>query len=118
MQKKTKMYSLANQETILKLKAKATESIASTALCEDKYVNILNETNKARENETNSQKKMHKFYQVNDIEFYKRVKMMTGFFITSLKKMYTGVTIEIDSLADKYNRINMEKDINDSLINV
>ena len=111
--KKTKMYSLANQETILKLEAKATESIANTALCEDKYVNILNETNKARENETNSQKKMHKFYQVNDIEFYKRVKMMTGFFITSLKKMYTGVTIEIDSLADKYNRINMEKDIND-----
>ena len=111
--KKTKMYSLANQETIIKLEAKATESIANTALCEDKYINILNETNKARENEINSQKKMQKFYQVNDVEFYKRVKMMTGFFITSLKKMYTGVTIEIDSLADKYNRIIMEKDIND-----
>ena len=36
---------------------------------------------------------MQKFYQVKDIEFYKRVKLMTGFLITSLKKMYTGVTI-------------------------
>ena len=111
--KKSKMYSLANQEQILKMEAKATESIANTALCEDKYINILAETNKARENEISSQNKMHNFYQNFDKDFYSKIKMMTGFFITSLKKMYTCISIEIDSLADKYNRINIEKDIND-----
>ena len=39
--------------------------------------------------------------------------MMTGFFITGLKKMYTGIFMEIDSLGDKLNRIKIEKDIND-----
>ena len=111
--KKTKMYSLANQEQITKLEAKATESIANTALCEDKYINILNEANKARENETSYQKKLQNYYQSIDNDFYLKIKMMTGFFITSLKKMYTGITIDIDSLADKFNRINAEKDIND-----
>ena len=59
--KKSKMYSLASQEQILKLESKATESIANTALSEDKYINILGETNKARENEINSQKKNTKY---------------------------------------------------------
>ncbi len=110
--KKSKMYSLANPEQILKMEAKATESIANTALCEDKYVSILTETNKARENEINMQKKILGFYQNYDKDLYSKIKMMTGFFITSLKKMYTCITIEIDSLADKYTRLNIEKDIN------
>ena len=110
--KKTKMYSLGTQEQITKLEAKATESIANTALCEDKYINILTEANKARENETSYQKKLQNYYQSIDNDFYTKIKMMTGFFITSLKKMYTGIIIDIEALADKYNRIQLEKDIN------
>ena len=111
--KKTKMYSLGNQEQITKLEAKATESIANTALCEDKYINNLNEANKARENETSYQKKLQNYYQGIDNDFYMKIKMMTGFFITCLKKMYTGITIDIDALADKYNRIKFEQDLNE-----
>jgi L-fucose mutarotase/ribose pyranase (RbsD/FucU family) len=111
--KKSKMYSLASQEQILKLESKATESIANTALSEDKYINILGETNKARENEINSQKKIQNMYQNIDNDFYSKIKLMFGIFITSLKKMYTGIAIEIDSLADKFNRISIEKDIKD-----
>ena len=111
--KKSKMYSLASQEQILKLESKATESIANTALSEDKYINTLGETNKARENEINSQKKIQNMYQNIDNDFYSKIKLMFGIFITSLKKMYTGIAIEIDSLADKFNRISIEKDIKD-----
>lgn len=111
--KKSKMYSLASHEQILKLEAKATESIASTALLEDKYINILKDANKARENEINSQKTIHNFYQNITNDYYSKIKMMTGFFITGLKKMYTGIFMEIDSLGDKLNRIKIEKDIND-----
>ena len=111
--KKSKMYSLASPEQILKLESKATESIANTALSEDKYINILGETNKARENEINSQKKIQNMYQNIDNDFYSKIKLMFGIFITSLKKMYTGIAIEIDSLADKFNRISIEKDIKD-----
>lgn len=111
--KKAKRYSSASKEEIIKLEGKATESIANTALFEDKYVNVLDETNKARENEINSQKKMHDFYQKIDNDFYAKIKSMTSFFITSLKTMYTSISIDIDSLADKFNRINIDKDIND-----
>ena len=111
--KKSKMYSLASPEQILKLESKATESIANTALSEDKYINTLGETNKARENEINSQKKIQNMYQNIDNDFYSKIKLMFGIFITSLKKMYTGIAIEIDSLADKFNRISIEKDIKD-----
>ena len=111
--KKSKMYSLVSQEQIIKLESKATESIANTALSEDKYLNILNETNKNRENEISSQKNLQIFYQNIDKDFYTKVKNITGFFITSLKKMYTAISIGIDSLADKLNRIKIEKDIND-----
>ena len=111
--KKAKRYSSASKEEIVKLEAKATDSIANTALYEDKYVNILDETNKARENETNSQKKMHNFYQNMDNDYYTKMKTMTGFYITSLKKINTAITIELDALADKFNRIKMENDIND-----
>ena len=111
--KKAKRYSSASKEEIIKLEGKATESIANTALFEDKYVNVLDETNKARENEINSQKKMHDFYQKIDNDFYAKIKSMTSFFITSLKTMYTSISIDIDALADKFNRINIDKDIND-----
>ena len=69
---------------------------------EDKYINILDETNKVRENETNS-KKMHIFINMGN-DCYTKMKNMTGF-KTSLKKVNIAITIELDALADKFNRI-------------
>ena len=110
--KKTKMYSLAPAEQILKMEAKASDALANTVLCEDKYIGALNEANKARENETNFQKKLQKYYQKSDNDFYTKTKNITGAFITNLKKMYTAISIEIDSLTDKFSRIDAEADIN------
>ena len=111
--KKSKMYSLVNHEQLLKLEKNATEALTNTVLCEDKYINLLSETNKARENEINSQKKIHNYYQTNDTEYYSKIKTILGLFITCFKKMNSSLTIDIDSLRDKFNRINMEKDISD-----
>ena len=111
--KKSKMYSLVNHDQLLKLEKTATESLTNTVLCEDKYINILSETNKARENEINSQKKIHNYYQTNDTDYYSKIKTILGLFITCFKKMNSSLTIDIDSLRDKFNRINMEKDISD-----
>ena len=111
--KKSKMYSLVNPEQLSKLEAKASEYIANTALCEDRYINMLNDTNKARENEINSQKNLHTYYHKADDDYYSKIKTITGFFITSLKKMQSAITIDLDNLKDKFNRIKIEKDIND-----
>ena len=111
--KKSKMHSLVNHDQLLKLEKTATESLTNTVLCEDKYINILSETNKARENEINSQKKIHNYYQTNDTDYYSKIKTILGLFITCFKKMNSSLTIDIDSLRDKFNRINMEKDISD-----
>jgi len=111
--KKSKMHSLVNHEQLLKLEKTATEALTNTVLCEDKYINILSETNKARENEINSQKKMHNYYQTNDTDYYSKIKTILGLFITCFKKMDSSLTIDIDSLKDKFNRINIENDISD-----
>ena len=111
--KKSKMHSLVTHEQLLKLEKTATEALTNTVLCEDKYINILSETNKARENEINSQKKMHNYYQTNDTDYYSKIKTILGLFITCFKKMDSSLTIDIDSLKDKFNRINIENDISD-----
>jgi len=111
--KRSKMHSLVNHEQLLKLEKNATEALTNTVLCEDKYINLLSETNKARENEINSQKKIHNYYQTNDTEYYSKIKTILGLFITCFKKMNSSLTIDIDSLRDKFNRINIEQDISD-----
>ena len=82
-----------NQEQLVKMDTKATEALTSTAICEDKYMNTLNETNKARENEILLQKKTHNFYETCDNYYYTQIKSVNGFLITSLKQMETTINI-------------------------
>ena len=109
--KKSKLQNLVNQEQLVKMENKATEALTNTVICEDKYMNTLNETNKARENETILQKKTHSFYEDSDNNYYNQIKSMIGFFITSLKQMETTVNIEISDLTDKFKRLNINNDI-------
>ena len=109
--KKSKFYNLVNQEQLSKMEAKATEALTNTSICEEKYMNTLNETNKARENETLLQKKSHNFYETSDTYHYNQIKSLIGFFITSLKQMQTTINIEIIDLTDKFNRLNLNNDI-------
>ena len=109
--KKSKFYNLVNQEQLTKMEAKATEALTNTSICEEKYMNTLNETNKARENETLLQKKSHNFYEASDTYHYNQIKSLIGFFITSLKQMQTTINIEIIDLTDKFNRLNLNNDI-------
>ena len=109
--KKSKFYNLVNQEQLSKIEAKATEALTNTSICEEKYMNTLNETNKARENETLLQKKSHNFYETSDTYHYNQIKSLIGFFITSLKQMQTTINIEIIEFTDKFNRLNLNNDI-------
>ena len=108
--KKAKMHSTVPPEQIAKMEAKATESLANAAICEDKYMNILEEANKARENETLLQKKIHEFYETADDFYYNKIKGVIGFFITNLKQMQTSFNIDISDLTDKFNRLNLDTD--------
>ena len=108
--KKAKMHSTVPPEQIAKMEAKATESLANAAICEDKYMNILEEANKARENETLLQKKIHEFYETADDFYYNKIKEVIGFFITNLKQMQTSFNIDISDLTDKFNRLNLDTD--------
>ena len=106
--KKSKFYNLVNQEQLSKMEAKATEALTNTSICEEKYMNTLNDT---RENETLLQKKSHNFYETSDTYHYNQIKSLIGFFITSLKQMQTTINIEIIDLTDKFNRLNLNNDI-------
>ena len=111
--KKASMFKTLTTEQIHKLELQASEALANAAICEDKYIQILDETNKARENEVNLQKKLHSYYHNVDIDYYGKEKMMTGFFISCLKRMYNVINNEIIDLNEAYKNINIEKDINE-----
>ena len=111
--KKAKIFSTATPEQINKMENKASENLANTALFEDKYVQALNEANKSRENEINSQKKLQSYYHNIDTDYYGKIRMMTGFFISCLKRMFSTISVEIDDLNETFNKINIEQDIND-----
>ena len=111
--KKAKIFSTAPLDQIAKMENKASESLANNALLEDKYIQVLNEANKSRENEINSQKKLQSYYHNIDADYYGKIRMMTGFFISCLKRMFSSIIVEIDDLNETFSKINIEKDIND-----
>ena len=111
--KRAKLFETASHDQVVKMEAKATENLANTALFEDKYFQAVNEANKSRENEIKTQKALQSFYHNIDIDYYGKVKMMTGFFISSLKRMYNSISAEINALDEKCNGINIEDDINE-----
>ena len=111
--KKASMFPTLPNEQIGKLEQLASEALANAAIYEDKYIQILNETNKARENEINLQKKLQNYYHNVDIDYYGKEKMMTGFFISCLKRMYNVINDGIIDLNEAYKSINIEKDINE-----
>ena len=109
--RRAKIHKGEGGEQLLKLEDMAAESLTNTVLFEDKYIHAIEEANKEREVEAISQKKIHKFYEINDKDYYDRVKSATGFYITTLKQMNAAIAIEIDSIRDKYSRIKMDEDI-------
>ena len=111
--KKVSMYPTLPPDQIAKIEQLASESLANTAICEDKYIQILKDTNKSREEEINFQKKLHSYYHNIDADYYEKEKMMTGFFISCLKRTYNAINDEIIDFNEKYKNINIEKDINE-----
>ena len=111
--KKASMFPTLPPEQISKIEQQASEALANTAIYEDKYVQILNEANKIREIEIALQKKLQSYYHNVDIDYYGKEKMMTGFFISCLKRMYKVIDDELIDLNENYKNINIEKDINE-----
>ena len=109
--KKASMYPTLPPEQVAKLEHLGSEYLTNTAIYEDRYIQQLNETNKTRETEINLQKKIQNYYYNIDIDINGKEKMMTGFFISCLKRMYNVINDEIFDLNEKYKNINFEKDI-------
>ena len=109
--KKARIYGTANIDQINKMENKATENLTNTALFEDKYIQILKETNRTRENEINSQKILLSYYHNIDFDYYSKIRMMTGFFVSCLKRMYNSISMEVEDLNKSYNEIDIENDV-------
>ena len=111
--KKAKMYPKDLPEQIYKMEQTASELLANTASIEDKYIDIMNDTNKLRETENLNQKKMLTFYYAADVDFYEKQKLMLGFFTSCLQRKENILDIGIGDLSTRYKNLNIEKDIND-----
>jgi hypothetical protein len=109
--KKAKLQNLGNPEQLAKMEAKATDALTSATMCEEKYMNIIDDVNKARENETLLQKKTHNFYETCDNYYYTQIKSVIGFNITNLKQMASSIKMEIIDLTDRFDRLSLENDI-------
>ena len=113
--KKAKLQNLGNPEQLAKMEAKATDALTSATMCEEKYMNIIDDANKARENEILLQKKTHNFYETCDNYYYTQIKSVIGFNITNLKQMASSIKMEIIDLTDRFDRLSLENDIKEFL---
>ena len=111
--KKAKMYPKDLPEQIYKMEQNASELLASTASIEDKYIDIMNDTNKLRETENLNQKKMLTFYYTADTDFYEKEKIMLGFFVSCLQRKLNILDIAIGDVSVRYKNLNIDKDIKD-----
>ena len=109
--KKAKLQNLGNPEQLAKMEAKATDALTSATMCEEKYMNVIDDANKARENEILLQKKTHNFYETCDNYYYTQIKSVIGFNITNLKQMASSIKMEIIDLTDRFDRLSLENDI-------
>ena len=109
--KKAKLQNLGNPEQLAKMEAKATDALTGATMCEEKYMNIIDDANKARENEILLQKKTHNFYETCDNYYYTQIKSVIGFNITNLKQMASSVKMEIIDLTDRFDRLSLDNDI-------
>ena len=111
--KKAKMYPKDLPEQIYKMEQSASELLANAASIEDKYIDLMNDTNKLRENENLNQKKMLTFYYTIDNDFYEKEKLMLGFFVSCLQRKQNILDIGISDINIRYKNLNITKDIND-----
>ena len=109
--KKAKLQNLGNPEQLAKMEAKATDALTGATMCEEKYMNIIDDANKARENEILLQKKTHNFYETCDNYYYTQIKSVIGFNITNLKQMASSIKMEIIDLTDRFDRLSLDNDI-------
>ena len=96
-----------------KIQKKAKDQIKSSRNAEEKYINILDNTNKSRDTEIQKQQELLKYYQRLDINFYEKLKSIFGLYIALMNKMFKNVLIPVDFLGKSYEQITVEKDIID-----
>ena len=108
----SKYQTLNSEEDLGKYEERMKLSITSTKNLEDKYYKLLDDTNKARENEINKQKQLLKYYQMINTDFYLKLNCIISYFIPMVKKMYTSILLSMDALDYRFKNINIQQDIN------
>ena len=108
----SKYQALNSEEDAGKYEERMKLSITSTKNLEDKYYKLLEDTNKARENEINKQKELLKFYQIINTDFYLKLNCIISYFIPMVKKMFTSILLSMDALDYRFKNINIQQDMN------
>ena len=108
----SKYQALNSEEDLVKYEERMKLSITSTKNLEDKYYKLLEDTNKARENEINKQKELLKFYQIINTDFYLKLNCIISYFIPMVKKMFTSILLSMDALDYRFKNINIQQDMN------
>jgi len=111
--KKVAMFPTESMEQIAKMEKMASESLANTATIEDKYIQLLKETNKSRETEINTQKQLLNYYHKTEVDYNEKKKLMTSFFISSLTRMKNTLDSGISDYEAKFKEIDINNDINE-----
>ena len=108
----SKYQTLNSEEDAAKYEERMKLSITSTKNLEDKYYKLLEDTNKARENEINKQRELLKFYQIINTDFYLKLNCIISYFIPMVKKMFTSILLSMDALDYRFKNINIQQDMN------
>lgn len=96
----------------IKAQEKAIDSIEDALSSEKKYIKLLEETNKAREDEINKEKELLKKYQILQGEFYSQINNIIKLFIPFVKQLCEGILLSLNELENHYKKINIDNSLN------
>ena len=93
-----------------KIEKNISENLEHSKNLEKNYIDTLNETNKMRLNLIEKEKTLLTYYQIIDNNYGATIRSTLSFYIASIRKLYSSILVDIDSLLSKFQEINILED--------
>ena len=98
------------KEENTKIEKKISDNLENSKTLENSYIETINETNKMRLDFIEKEKTLLTYYQIIDNNYGATIRSSLSFYIASIRKLYSTILVDIDSLLSQFQNINILED--------
>ena len=104
-------------EEIAKTEEKMNLAISNTKILEEKYIQIIDDTNNTRIKMIKKEEELLQLYQKINYDFYNKINCIIIFLIPVLRKMFSSILSDLNGTEERCKKMNIKQDINDFIKN-